>query len=60
MVQPNGQRILKRALPINHNDILYYSLNLSGNGIISGLFVQKDKADVTWWRTDSLVGGFVN
>lgn len=60
MVQPNGQRILKRSLPVNHGDILYYSLSLSGNGIISGLFIKSGHAEVAWWRTDSLVSGIMN
>lgn len=60
MVQPNGQKILKRVLNVNHQEILYYSLNLSGDGIISGLFVKKDKAHVAWWRTDNLVNSIVN
>ena len=60
MVQPNGQKIIKRVLPVDHSQILYYSLGVSGNGIVSGLFVKKDHADVAWWRTDSLVGGLMN
>ena len=60
MVQPNGQKILKRVLDVNHEEILYYSLGLSGNGIISGLFVKSHNAEVAWWRTDSLVSGIIN
>lgn len=60
MVQPNGQKILKRALPVDHSEILYYSLGLNGNGIISGLFIKKTNAEIAWWRTDSLVSGFMN
>ncbi len=60
MVQPNGQRILKRSLPVNHSEVLYYSLGLSGNGIISALYIKKDRAEVVWWRTDSLVGSILN
>ena len=60
MVQPNGQKILKRAICVEHNDILYYSLSLSGSGIISGLFVKNKNAEIAWWRTDTLVGGIIN
>ncbi len=60
MVQPNGQRILKRSLPVDHSEVLYYSLGLSGNGIISALYIKKDRAEVVWWRTDSLVGSILN
>ncbi|MCR5724291.1 MAG: hypothetical protein K6G80_04300 [Treponema sp.] len=59
MVQPNGQRILKRRLPVDHSEILYYSLELSGNGIVSALFAKRDHAEVAWWRTDSLLASFM-
>lgn len=60
MVQPNGQRILKRGLSVKHSDNLYYTLNLDDEGIISALFIKNDHAEVDWWRTDSLVASFVN
>ncbi len=60
MVQPNGQKILKRNLPMNHSENLYYHMSLSGSGIISGLFIKKNHAQISWWRTDSLVGSFIN
>ena len=60
MVQPDGQRVVKRSLSVDHSKILYYTLSLSGNGIISGLFVKKEAADVVWWRTDSLLSSFLN
>lgn len=59
MVQPDGQRIVKRALSVDHSKILYYTLSLSGNGIISGLFVKNECADVLWWRTDSLLAALL-
>lgn len=59
MVQPDGQRIVKRALAVDHSKILYYTLSLSGNGIISGLFVKNECADVVWWRTDSLLAALL-
>lgn len=60
MVQPNGQKILKRSLPLEHSAILYSTLSLSGNGIISGLFIKNSQAEISWWRTDSLVSGIMN
>ena len=55
MVQPDGQRILKRSLSVDHEKNVYVSLSLSESGIISGLFVQNDSAKIKWWRTDSLI-----
>ncbi|WP_407425455.1 LIC_12708 family protein [Treponema sp.] len=60
MVQPDGQRIVKRSLSVDHSKILYYTLSLSGKGIISALFVKNENAETVWWRTDSLLASFVN
>ena len=60
MVQPDGQRIVKRSLSVDHSKNLYYVLSLSGNGIISGLFVHNENAQAVWWRTDSLLASFIN
>lgn len=60
MVQPDGQRIVKRSLSVDHSKNLYYTLSLSGNGIISGLFVRSENAQAVWWRTDSLLASFIN
>ena len=60
MVQPDGQRIVKRALSVDHSKILYYTLSLSNKGIISALFVKNEKAEVCWWRTDSLLMSFID
>lgn len=55
MVQPDGQRILKRSISVDHSKNLYTSMSLSETGIISGLFIQSDSAKIKWWRTDSLI-----
>lgn len=55
MVQGDGSRILNRKLELNHSESLFYTFNLDNSGIISVLTVKKDKADVSWWRTDSLI-----
>ena len=60
MVQPDGQRIVKRSLAVDHSKILYYTLSLSNTGIISGLFVKNESAEALWWRTDSLLASFIN
>ena len=55
MVQEDGQKILKRHFDVDRSKILYYSFNLSDNGIISALFAKKDEAVVNWWRTDQQI-----
>lgn len=55
MVQSDGQRILKRRIGLNREENLYYTFNLSREGIISALLVQKDRVQIAWWRIDSLI-----
>ncbi|MGN0730071.1 LIC_12708 family protein [Treponema sp.] len=55
MVQENGQRILKRKISLDRESCLYYSFNLSREGIISAIVVENEKASVCWWRIDSLI-----
>lgn len=54
MVHPNGQKILRRQLTINTEDLVYYNLSLSSNGIITGLLSSANNSRVVWWRTDSI------
>ncbi len=58
MVQPDGQSIVKRTLSIDHSKVLYHSLSLSAEGILSGLFVRRENALLSWWRTDLLLSSF--
>lgn len=55
MVNPDGQKILTRKLSINVEDMNYYALSLSDEGIISGLFSEEKEAFVSWWRTDRII-----
>lgn len=55
MMQLDGQRILRRKLPVLRRDTLYYTFNLSNDGILSALLIQSGSARVDWWRTDSLI-----
>lgn len=60
MVQPDGQKFIKRLLEVDYSKILYYSMHISGNGIVTALFIENDNAKVVWWRTDSLVKGLLD
>ncbi|HAH62939.1 MAG TPA: hypothetical protein DCL73_12685 [Treponema sp.] len=59
MVQPFSQKIIRRHLDVNHNNVLYYSMALSDSGIISALLVGQDRAKIVWWRTDSLTAAIL-
>lgn len=55
MIQPNGQRIIKRHLKYNRDKTEYLNFTLSDDGIISALLASNEKVDILWWRTDSLI-----
>ncbi len=55
MVQPNGQKILRRHLAINTDNLVYYNLNLSKDGIISMMLSSDSKTTFIWWRTDEMI-----
>ena len=55
MIQPNGQRIIKRHLKYNRDKTEYLNFTLSNDGIISALLASNEKVDILWWRTDSLI-----
>lgn len=56
MLQPNGQKILKNRLPLDLTNVLYTTVSLSQNGIISALIADEEGASVVWWRTDAELG----
>lgn len=55
MVQPNGQKILKRTLELDNSKMLFYTFSFSDSGLISCLFAEQNEAKMIWWRTDSLI-----
>lgn len=59
MVQPNGQKIIKRQFTLDQTP-LYQSFCLSEKGIISAFLAGEDKAQVVWWRTDELIESVLN
>lgn len=55
MIQNESQRILRRQFDINHEDNLFYTMSVSHEGIITALYIDKNKARVVWYRTDTLI-----
>lgn len=55
MIQNESQKILRRQFDINHEDNLFYTMSVSHEGIITALYIDKNKARVVWYRTDTLI-----
>ncbi|MCR5437501.1 MAG: hypothetical protein K6E97_10620 [Treponema sp.] len=55
IVSSESQKILRRQFSVNHADNLYYNMNVSFDGIITALYLDKEAARVVWYRTDNLI-----
>lgn len=55
MIQSDTQRTLRRHFNTDHNNIWYYTMALSSDGIITAMYLEKEKAQVVLYRTDSLI-----
>ncbi len=58
MVAPNGEKVVKRHLNILEENLIYYNISLSNNGIITGLLSNSSSNSIVWWRTDSIIENF--
>ena len=59
MIQTESQRILHRQFKADSNNILYDTMALSQDGIITAMYLEKDAARVVWYRTDSLIEAII-
>lgn len=59
MIQSESQRILRRQFNVDHNNMLFDSMSLSLDGIITALYLEKDAARVVWYRTDNLIEAII-
>ena len=55
MIQSETQRILRRHFNASHSDIVYDTMCLSQDGILTAFYLEKEKARVVWYRTDNLI-----
>ena len=55
MIQSESQRILRRHFKANHSNIVFDTMCLSQDGILTALYLEKEKARVVWYRTDNLI-----
>ncbi len=55
MIQSESQRILRRHFNALHSNIVYDTMCLSQDGILTALYLEKEKARVVWYRTDNLI-----
>ena len=59
IIQNENQRMLRRHIDVNHDDVLFNSMVLSPEGLLSVLYIENDSARVSWYRTDSLIESLI-
>lgn len=59
MIQPDTQKILRRHFAADHNQIMFDTMTVSADGIITALYLDKEVARVVWYRTDNLIASFL-
>lgn len=59
MIHPNGQKIIKRHIEVDHQNVFYHNFSLSSQGIISALLAKEQEVQLVWWRTDTLLEAFI-
>ena len=55
MINEESQKMIRRHFYADHHKILFDNMALSKEGILIGLYLEKDKARVVWYRTDKLI-----
>lgn len=55
IIQSESQKILRRQIAADHKNILFNSMFLSADGLLTVLYLEKDNARVVWYRTDNLI-----
>lgn len=56
IMRRTGRVVRRRNLTIKDEEIVYKDFALSPEGILTGLLVLKDEAELVWWRSDKLLG----
>lgn len=59
MLENESQRVLRRHFAVNHANILFNTISLSDDGILSALYLEKENARIVWYRTDNLIATFL-
>lgn len=59
MLENESQRVLRRHFTVNHANILFNTISLSDDGILSALYLEKENARIVWYRTDNLIATFL-
>ena len=59
MIQSETQRILRRQFNVDHNNMLFDTMSLSLDGIITALYLEKESARIVWYRTDNLIEAII-
>ena len=60
MIQEESQKMIRRQFKANHHNILFDTMTVSKDGILTVLYLEKNQARVVWYRTDKLIDAVIN
>lgn len=55
IMKADGRVLRRRYLSFTENETVYRDVHVSPNGIVTALLGYRDRAEIAWWRTDSLI-----
>ena len=53
-------KMYTRKLLVAAEELLYNAFSLSPDGILSALLAGNDSASLVWWRTNEIIGAYLN
>ncbi|MCG8453146.1 MAG: hypothetical protein MI717_08200 [Spirochaetales bacterium] len=57
VLDSQGRLVQNRRIIVNASSVVYRRFRLQNNGLLAGIFIGSDEADIAWWRLDKLVDG---
>jgi hypothetical protein len=56
IMKADGRVLKRRYLSFTEDESVYRDIHVSPNGIVTALLGFRNRAEVSWWRTDALIG----
>lgn len=59
LINEESQKLIRRQFKVSHGNNLFFNMYLSQDGIITVLYMDKDKPKIAWYRTDSIIDSII-
>ncbi len=55
ILSKNGKVVDRTLIQLNDSELIYKTLSLDQQGVLSGLLYKKSNIEIVWWRSDKLI-----